>query len=291
MVSMAVIDAVAAALFFAVAMAGGAAVIYVSSLSKRWQQMANAMAGGVLIGVAFMHMLGDNIATLDLWGHSLKVSLGGDPDDVPFPLGLAFAACGFYLIFGLEVLLGGHPEHDHDHGTKQPSQDLESDSSASSSSVKPEDLQGKTDVTGWATLIGVSTHSLLEGLATGAARDPDTLGILVLAVVMHKGFAAFAVAASLQDIRQSKGKATWWALVVLFAVTGPFGIIVGSIFRASLDEQAGAVLQCTAAGTLLAIAVTDMVMPAFEDRSVWRKRKLFACFMGCFAMSSLAIWA
>merc|ERR1711879_764096 len=99
------------------------------------------------------------------------------------------------------------------------------------------------------------------------------------------GFAAFAVGASLLGIRKAKGIATWWTLVIIFALTGPVGLAMGAIFRSSFEDAVpAAFLQCLAAGTLLAVGITDMVMPALEDIGVWKKRKLVAAFLGFFCM-------
>lgn len=294
--SITVISIIAALLFFAVALGGGVAVLWIANLSKKWKQLSNALAGGVLIGVALCHMLGDNLGDVDPWGKAINKALGGDPDEA-YPLGLALAGCGFFLIVGLEYLLGGHGHSGHEQShqerisDRQPNvEDPETDSSCSSN-TRSSQANGQSDVTGLATLIGISIHSTLEGVATGAARSEDTLGMLVGAVILHKGFAAYAVGASLLDIQKTRGKLSWWALVVFFAATGPIGIIIGDIMRSQFNATAGAVLQCTAAGTLLAVGIGDMVMPAFEDTTVWKKRKLFASVAGFALMALLAIWA
>eukprot|EP00931_Biecheleriopsis_adriatica_P006938 TRINITY_DN108281_c0_g1_i1.p1 TRINITY_DN108281_c0_g1~~TRINITY_DN108281_c0_g1_i1.p1 ORF type:complete len:291 (+),score=58.36 TRINITY_DN108281_c0_g1_i1:42-914(+) len=283
--------AVAALIYFLTALAGGLAVIYISGLSLRWKQLCNALAGGVLIGVALCHMLADSLEGVESWGKAISKALGGDPDDA-YPIGLALAGCGFFLVVGLEYLLGGH-SHGESHSTEKKAQGMEALESGSECTSDESEVAadgGDGGIVGIATLVGLTIHSLIEGVATGAAESDDTLSVLVLAVVLHKGFAAFAVSTSLVELRKRR-KALWWALVVFFALTSPVGIAIGAILTSQFPPTLSAFLQCLAAGTLLAVGIGDMIYPAFEDIGVWKRRKLFAAVFGFFSMALLAVWA
>jgi len=276
--------------YFVVALAGGAAVLKITGVSPKWMQFCNAFASGVLIGVALCHMLAENAEMLEGWGLDFSKALGGEGDEA-FPLGNALAGCGFFLLVGIEYLLGGG--HDHKMETARGPSALENgngheEANGEDKPIAPE-LKG-SDAGGIATLIGVTIHSFIEGIATGAAASTDAFGVLVLAVLLHKGFAAFAVAASLSDMLK-RSLCLWWCLVIFFALTGPVGIALGVLLEANIEGAKSAALTCLAAGTLLAVGITEMLMPALEDIGEWKKRKLFAAFFGYAAMSLLAVWA
>eukprot|EP00931_Biecheleriopsis_adriatica_P102448 TRINITY_DN77422_c0_g1_i1.p1 TRINITY_DN77422_c0_g1~~TRINITY_DN77422_c0_g1_i1.p1 ORF type:complete len:290 (-),score=34.62 TRINITY_DN77422_c0_g1_i1:205-1041(-) len=268
----------AAIAFFVVALAGGAAVTWMSKVSSRWVQLCNALAGGVLIGVALCHMLGDNISGLTDWGQKINKAFGGDPDD-SMPLGLATAGYGFFFVISIEYFLdGGETEE------TRVSLSSEERQCSSSRSEQPRVNHGLTGIT---TFLGVSIHSIIEGTATGATQSASTFGVLVFAILLHKGFAAFAVAASLP----TQNGALWWSLVIAFALTGPVGLAVGAVCKADVNGQGSALLQCIAAGTLLAVGINEMLIPALNDKSDWKKRRLFAALAGFSAMALLSIWA
>ncbi|CAE8650498.1 unnamed protein product [Polarella glacialis] len=282
----------AAVAYFVVALAGAVAVRFIARISPKWLQLCNATAGGVLIGVALCHMLAESAGGMSAWGTAISSALGGEADD-PFPLGLFLAGVGFFLIISLEHLLGGH---DHDTGHLH---DEEESQDRQSSEINPEvESDGgivnikratNTELSGFTTLVGVSVHSIIESIATGSAQSADTFGIIVLAVLFHKGFAAFAVASSLQGIAKSN-VTLWWSLIILFALTGPIGILIGGICKASVDGQGSAALQCLASGTLLAVGMNELLMPALEDKGSWKRRKLAAAIFGFSAISLLAVW-
>lgn len=289
----------AAISFFVVAFAGGASVKWISGLSDKWMQLCNALAGGVVMGVALCHMLGDNLEGLNGWGQDINKALGGDPDESA-PLGLALAGYGFFIVVGIEYLLSGG-DHAHESGQSMLNQERDvelANSSAdvpddrsdrSSTSTQDVPKEGKIHLAGFTTLIGLTIHSSIEGIATGAAAG-STFGVLVFAVLLHKGFASFAVAASLQPI--AKNSVTlWWLLVIFFSATSPIAMAVGAFFAESVEGPGSAFLQCLAAGTLLAVGITEMLMPALVDIGVWKKRKLVAAIFGFSAMALLAVWA
>lgn len=285
-----------AVILFVTSLAGGATVIYVSKLSVRWKQLCNALAGGVLIAVALCHMLADSLGDLEPWGKAMNKALGGDPDDA-YPIGLAFTGCGFFLVVSIEYLLGGHhhgkgpsTEKKDGAGVEQGTNfEFEDNASSSEVSSEADQIENADGVVGVATLAGLTVHSLIEGIAAGS-EGSNAMTILLLAIMLHKGFAAFAVSNSLIGLRKNR-LTTWWALVFFFALTSPIGMAIGAILSETLDPSLAAFLQCLAAGTLLAVGIGDMIMPALEDVGVWRKRKLLAAIIGFFSMGILAVWS
>eukprot|EP00418_Pyrodinium_bahamense_P088936 CAMPEP_0179038148 /NCGR_PEP_ID=MMETSP0796-20121207/14486_1 /TAXON_ID=73915 /ORGANISM="Pyrodinium bahamense, Strain pbaha01" /LENGTH=284 /DNA_ID=CAMNT_0020734461 /DNA_START=37 /DNA_END=888 /DNA_ORIENTATION=- len=274
----------AAVAYFVVPLIGSAAVLFATSLHPKWVHLCNAVAGGVLIGVALCHMLGDNVEGMEGWGQKFNAALGGDPDE-SFPLGIALVGIGFFVVLGIKVLVGVDPDHIPD--------DDDASSQASSSQVDRENVHiaagGEGNLTGIATWVGIGLHSTIEAIATGSAQSASAFGVLVIAVLLHKGFAGFAVGTSLQPLLK-RNAALWWTFVIAFASTGPIGIAIGAIARAEVEGEASALLQCLAAGTLLAVGIGEMLLPALEGKGIWKKRQLFSAFLGFFAMGLLAVW-
>eukprot|EP00930_Biecheleria_cincta_P031076 TRINITY_DN21559_c0_g1_i1.p1 TRINITY_DN21559_c0_g1~~TRINITY_DN21559_c0_g1_i1.p1 ORF type:complete len:283 (-),score=30.09 TRINITY_DN21559_c0_g1_i1:437-1285(-) len=267
--------------YFVVALGGGAAVRWITRLSSKWMQFCNALAGGVVIGVSLCHILPDNVNAMAAWGQSISGALGGHPGG-NMPVGLACTGYGFLFIVGIEHLLGSHEEDSHSHSVEEMQRE-ESDSGATHG------MESQSRLAGITTLVGISIHSVVEGIATGSTHSAGTFEILLFAVLLHKGFAAFAVAASLQEVTRTNLN-LWWAVVVGFACIGPVGLAIGAICRANVEGQLSALLQCLAAGTLLAVGINEMLMPALQDVGVWKKRKLVAAVLGFSAMALLSVW-
>mmetsp|Transcript_58810 Transcript_58810/g.167230 ORF Transcript_58810/g.167230 Transcript_58810/m.167230 type:complete len:316 (+) Transcript_58810:134-1081(+) len=314
--NVAVVKGIAIVAYLAVALVGGFGARWVAAVSPKWMQFCNACAGGVLVSVGLVHMLSENAEKLDGWGKSLASFLGGAPEEVPctgggkgceetppFPLGNVLAGLGFFLILVAEQL-GGHEHGGHDHESHVrrevvvENEDGETDIVVSDDSNFSEAGEaGETrqvriakvpPLAGLGTLVGISVHTLIEGIVTGAMSDGGELLLLMAAVLLHKGMAGFAVGSSLLS---ASSKVLWLIGVLIFAFMSPLGILIGMIVSGSVDGACTGAIQCFAAGTLLAIGISDMLLPSLHDSKTWRKRKLMGaitCFTG---MSVLAAWA
>jgi len=136
---------------------------------------------------------------------------------------------------------------------------------------------------GCGTLLGVSTHSTIEGVAVGAASSA-ALGFFV---ILHKYFAAFAVGSSLLPQRKAWLK---YSGVTFFGLTGPVSVVAGMIASNDLEDVWSDALQCTAAGTLVAVAFMDMLLPSLERSPQLRWWLLLSATIGAAAMAFIAIW-
>ena len=88
-----------------------------------------------------------------------------------------------------------------------------------------------------------------------------------------------------------QGKHNLWNMVVVwFAVSGPLGMLIGMVASENLDSTGTAVITALAAGTLLSVGVTEMLLPAFKDGEGLTS-KIFAACISMLAMSLLAVWA
>merc|ERR1719310_1177144 len=146
-------------------------------------------------------MLDDASQDLQPAGATFAKALGGS-DDAVFPLGNALFLIGFFCICSIEAslhhLLGSNTHYDHTgHGKEHvlppgsagtgveellpggrnvaivaTSADIEQPVAVS---TRPP----KGNAAGWATVIGLSIHSTVEGIAAGAVADEVQAGMVV----------------------------------------------------------------------------------------------------------------
>ncbi|KAI9980200.1 hypothetical protein PInf_026685 [Phytophthora infestans] len=113
--------------------------------------------------------------------------------------------------------------------------------------------------------IALSFHSVLEGLGIGA--QTETAWGVFMAIIMHKGLAAFALGSGLL---QSAMPATHVMLyMVVFSFMSIIGIIVGWIIAADSSEDSAAAGICVAlaSGTFIYVAVMEVIPQEFPRHS------------------------
>jgi zinc and cadmium transporter len=164
---------------------------------------------------------------------------------------------GFLLIFVLErfVLVHPYPEHPEGHGHFHHLH------------------------LGLTAYIGLSFHSLLDGLALSSTYNlPQLGGVVLLAVLFHKIPDAFALTSLLLLGRWERRPIVWW--MTLFALSTPLGAIVtwGVLARANNNMIIGAAI-AVSAGTFLAVATSD-ILPQIRRENTARLVPLIALFVG-----------
>jgi zinc and cadmium transporter len=106
--------------------------------------------------------------------------------------------------------------------------------------------------------LGISLHSLLDGVALGAGLIIPQLGpVVLLAVVIHK----MPDGISISSILLSAGwnRRTVGVLNLLFSLTTPVGVLVAFLFLSTLAAESVAVAIAISAGTFLAVATADIL--------------------------------
>lgn len=131
-------------------------------------------------------------------------------------------------------------------------------------------------------------HSVLEGMALGAQSTLRDTEDIFLAIVAHKGLAAYALGASIVESKASDAK--FWTTIALFALATPVGIVLGYAFAEHGGGAVGAALSALAAGTFIYVALMEVVPKELEDGS-HRGKKMVAMLVGFGLMSLLAVWA
>jgi len=260
---------------------GGFMPLWVDKISKMAVHLAYAFAGGILGAVALVHMLDDASSDLEDVGASFAKALSNGKSD-GFPMGIFLFLVGFFLISTIESILHhtlGHHEYDHSGHGDEGKQGMLTTEKASAANAA-----------GWATLVGLTIHSFFEGVAMGVPTDESEVGALVIAVAAHKGFAAFACSSINMPLRELGKSGLWVFIVMWFALTGPVGMMIGLALTSDLDSVGVAVVTALAAGSVLSVGVTEMLLPALKDPEGlgW---KLLAAWVGMLAMSLLGVWA
>ena len=144
-------------------------------------------------------------------------------------------------------------------------------------------------------LVVLSFHSILAGAALGAEDSAANSIVLLMAVVAHKGSAAFALTSGLlrMPAGESGSARSVWSLLFVFALMTPIGIILGTGLQEVLDGDAArvseAVFDAFAAATFVYVATLEIIGPEFRsnDRS---GTKLGALTAGLAVMALVALW-
>lgn len=234
--------------------AGGTTASLVA-LGHRRMQVLLSMTGGVMLGVALLHLL----------PHAYLES-GGDIDGTA-----RWVLAGFFLMFLLERAFHGHAHHSaesdhcgHDHA----------------SGDHDDHASGGRAATGgrWAwcgAFAGLALHSLVDGAALAASVHADGdqgSGLLAgfatfFAIVLHKPFDSLMIAtlmiAAGTTPRLRRATTFFYALIV------PIGAIAFHWSLGLLGDRADAVLAAAmamAAGAFLCIAAADL-LPEVEFHS------------------------
>jgi zinc and cadmium transporter len=106
--------------------------------------------------------------------------------------------------------------------------------------------------------LGISLHSLLDGLALGAGLMLPQLGPMVLlAVIIHKMPDGISITSILLAAGWSRQRVA--TLSVLFSLTTPTGALLAYLFFRTLSPENIAVAIGISAGTFLAIATADIL--------------------------------
>jgi len=226
----------AAIMFVAVAMFGYIPMSL--DLSSIRLKQLTAIGAGVLIGSAFLVIIPEALEIFE--GHEEEEEKEGEEHEEgeeshvePSTMGLAILG-GFVLMLLLEIFGLPHAVH-HD-----------------------EDKH----LLGLSATIGLIIHAAVDGLAVGASVSSSTeTGLIVfVAIMLHKGPAAFGLSSFLQHIKIDKMKSQMYLL--LFALSSPivailsFFTLQNSTF--ATDDNIGLALMFSA-GTFIYVATVDVL--------------------------------
>ncbi|WP_439106668.1 ZIP family metal transporter [Congregibacter sp.] len=251
--------------------AGGALTQRVAMTHTR-TQLAMSLVSGLMLGIAFFHLLPHAVLTLGV-EHGLSTVMS-------------------WLMLGLIVMLlllrtlhfhqpdfpaegVGACDHDHDQGAAV--------TQHSHQKVTPLVLPG---VSWKGVLMGLTFHTFIDGVALGAAllsaahgHQQQLLGFGVfLAILLHKPLDAMSITALMKASGTTSGAQMWANLV--FALVCPLGAVVFYFYATQLGINAEVFVAAAlafSAGAFVCIALSDL-LPEVQFHSHDRV-KLTAVFL------------
>jgi zinc transporter 1/2/3 len=137
----------------------------------------------------------------------------------------------------------------------------------------------------------LSVHSVIAGATLGLEKSLVSSLVIFIAIISHKGCAAFALGVSLREAGFPRPRMI--GIIALFSCMTPLGIILGSLFSTMLKGKAAygveAIFDGLAAGTFLYIAILDIMVEVFhESENRWNHFILMA--LGFAIMALIAVW-
>lgn len=215
--------------------------------------LGNAFAGGVFLGAGFLHMLPDGIDNFT------AMNTGID-----YPLALLVAALGFMLILFIDKFF---------------SEDKAQKALATSGRFPA------------VLFIVLAIHSIIAGMSLGLESNILSALVVLVAIVSHKGSAAFALGVNM--VRDGLTKATIKKTIAFFSLMTPFGVVLGTLIGFSESDETSivfeAVFDSIAAGTFIYIATLEIISELFEEGRL-KTSKLGLIFTGFTVMALIAIW-
>jgi len=297
-----------------------------ASKAQSFMRTGNALAGGILLAAALVHMLPDAAENLEELGVQLKHWFRPGADGA-FPLAPTVAGLFFLAIALMEVSLkrltlheveslhekeaaeeegeyiafeasplektrtwpaaGSPPRNLAADSSQKPMSRLYQRTSVECVAVKLQDRSNSA--AGAFLLLMLAIHSLLEGISIGAQVHSATFLSIFLAVSAHKGLAAFALGSKLLGDSPAENRSNLYRGIFLFGICSPLGIMGGAYL---VDEVKGAgvgIVLSAATGTFLYISIPELLLPAFEGAKSSRSATTAAVFGFAF-MAFLAMW-
>lgn len=214
--------------------------------------LGSGFAGGVFLGAGLIHLLGDS--------HAFFVETNSGDE---YPYFLMVGGIGFLLILLLEKVLARSEETDAAAGSHP-----------------------------FILLAVLSLHSFIAGTALGLEDELFAAIVLLVAIVAHKSFAAFALGISF--VESGLRRRRYLALLAMFSIMTPLGLMFGAGLNSLLESSAvvelEAIFDGLAAGTFIYVASMDVIGRTFDDHSL-RWPKYLAISGGFALMALLAIWS
>ena len=228
----------AAAAILAIAIIGGVIPLFAArhESSRRFFSLGNAFAGGLFLGVGFIHLLPEGMEKLE--------------GVVDYPLAALLAALGLGALLLIDRVIYGDHHADH----------------------SPGNLQMRQSIYPYVLLALLSIHSVIAGITLGLESHVVSSFAIMLGILSHKGSAAFALMVSVHEagIRARQQK----TMLAIFATMTPIGILIGLLaaFFLTENETITALIEgsfnALAAGTFIYVATIEIIDAELSTREV-----------------------
>jgi len=195
--------------------------------------LGNTFSAGIFLGAGLIHMLPDA-------SDEFSDILAGD-----FPYAAFVASLGFLLILFIEKVLAARSAVQYGTQTEE-----------------------KQKYAPYILLFILSIHSIIVGIALGTENTMAQSIIIAIAVLAHKGSAAFALVVDM--LKSHINTKTILKLVTLFSMMTPLGIVLGGILAGQTSGKVTTLLIATfdalAAGTFLYVAIMEIFSEEFNAK-------------------------
>lgn len=140
------------------------------------------------------------------------------------------------------------------------------------------------------SVIMLSIHSLLEGVALGIRTDFSLIVIIFIAIIAHKWAASYSLAVQIKKNNLSKHLS--WVLFMIFALMTPVGIFFGNIINSGLNlsEVIAPIFTSLAAGTFLYIGTLHGLNRAVMIERCCNLNDYIFVIIGFGLMAVVGIW-
>lgn len=234
------------------------------SISRRQiliSSLLSCLGGGVLLATTMIHILPE--VTHNLREQAEKIELESLPQLV--------VCAGFFFIYLVEEVVGTFlvapfkTEHDCCKGKDDCHSDMEMTNSPSPSASGTNVSDGSDRKTAafrdFFTILALSTHSVLEGLAVGLGLNNSDVWTLTIAIACHKFIISFCVCMEL--LEAGTKRFIFYSYLAVFSLTSCLGIAAGILITEAGGSQVSDVLvntlQGLAAGTLLYVVMLEVL--------------------------------
>lgn len=141
----------------------------------------------------------------------------------------------------------------------------------------------------------MSLHALLEGLGLAGLSTSPHFVFLLCAITFHKCLAGIAIGSELLRLGEAEQRRKTWRAAVIFATAAPVGAFCGIGVRALGEsrrtiEDVSGILTAIAAGTLLFVAVSEILPNGIGCCRDHRGSAISVLFLGFSIMSILGLY-
>lgn len=114
-------------------------------------------------------------------------------------------------------------------------------------------------------LFALGFHGIFEGLALGIEEKKKDVLFLLLAISAHKWAASLSLGISF--IKAKTTKKIYIIMTMIFAVIGPFGIVLGLILSQNSNDLVEGILLGISVGTFLYVACSEVLVEEFANKN------------------------
>lgn len=244
-----------ATIIFAIALVGGLPplLIHVTKRTEKFFAASDYVARGIFLGAGLTHLLVD------------AINLFNQVFEQPtYPYATVICASSIAFFYVLEQVLAKTFFNQ----------------------------QHPTDIQAFALVIMLSLHSMIAGTSLGLESQWFGFLSILLAILSHKGSAAFALGVKLRRSAYAETKKVY--LMLLFALMTPFGLLMGShldiIFQHSQMHWVEGIFDAIAAGTFVYIALSFDKASHPDAHALTLATKLSCFTVGFIVMAVIAVW-